>query len=136
MSLENQLKELVDINTQLRLSNELLESKCEALLEDLSIKEAQWTDKEEKLHAEVCVIMTIIMMYYMHTLISDTYLLGISNEFSALAPPTSSLGGVGGLALLPCVADKEAVGGEIPSVDSQGREEDGGIATSQPAAVS
>ena len=41
------------MNEELRDSSLLLQGKCETLLEDLSVKEAQWTQKEEKLYAEV-----------------------------------------------------------------------------------
>ena len=41
------------MNESLRESGLLLEGKCEALLEDLSIKEAQWSQKEDRLTAEV-----------------------------------------------------------------------------------
>ena len=40
-------------NQQLRDSNLLLQGKCETLLEDLSVKEARWTQREEQLKAEV-----------------------------------------------------------------------------------
>ncbi len=54
--LEKQLSELVDVNVKLRDSNLMLQGKCETLLEDLSIKEAKWSEKEDMLHSEVyCV---------------------------------------------------------------------------------
>ena len=51
--LEDQLSEVVDVNVKLRESNLMLQGKCETLLEDLSIKEAKWSEKEDMLHAEV-----------------------------------------------------------------------------------
>ena len=47
------VQELISMNESLRESNLLLQGKCEALLEDLSIKEARWTEREERLNAEV-----------------------------------------------------------------------------------
>ena len=41
------------MNESLRDSNLLLQGKCETLLEDLSVKEAQWSQKEDRLTAEV-----------------------------------------------------------------------------------
>ena len=51
--LTEKLERLVSANQQLRDSNLLLQGKCETLLEDLSIKEAQWSQREEELKAEV-----------------------------------------------------------------------------------
>lgn len=47
------MDELVCANVKLKESNLVLQGKCETLLEDLSVKEAQWTEKEDRLHAEV-----------------------------------------------------------------------------------
>ena len=58
-SLEKQLNELVDSNVQLRESNLILQGKCETLLEDLSIKEAKWSEKEDMLQAEVRTVLVI-----------------------------------------------------------------------------
>ena len=52
-ALEKQMQQLLSINSQLRESNLLLEGKCETLLEDLSVKEAQWSEKEDRLTTEV-----------------------------------------------------------------------------------
>ena len=52
-ALEKQLSELVDENVKLRESNLMLQGKCETLLEDLSVKEARWSEKEDMLHSEV-----------------------------------------------------------------------------------
>ena len=51
--LATQLTELVNTNVELRESNLIIQGKCETLLEDLSVKEAQWSQREERLHAEV-----------------------------------------------------------------------------------
>ena len=51
--LVGQLQDLVTANEGLRESNQLLQGKCEMLMEDLSVKEARWSDREEKLKAEV-----------------------------------------------------------------------------------
>ena len=48
-----QLSDIIDVNVQLRESNQLLQEKCEELVEDLSIKEAKWSEREEKLQSEV-----------------------------------------------------------------------------------
>ena len=51
--LTEKLEELLSANQQLRDSNLLLQGKCETLMEDLSVKEARWTEREEQLKAEV-----------------------------------------------------------------------------------
>ncbi len=51
--LKEKLGQLVSMNQRLRDSNLLLQGKCETLLEDLSIKEAKWTEREEELKNEV-----------------------------------------------------------------------------------
>ena len=61
-SLEKQLNELVDSNVQLRESNLILQGKCETLLEDLSIKEAKWSEKEDMLQAEVITVLVISVL--------------------------------------------------------------------------
>ena len=48
-----QLQDLVTANEELRENNLLLQGRCETLLEDLSVKEARWSDREEKLKTEV-----------------------------------------------------------------------------------
>jgi chromosome segregation ATPase len=56
-----QLSGLLDANVQLRESNLALQGKCETLLEDLSIKEARWSEREESLTAEVRNISLIYL---------------------------------------------------------------------------
>lgn len=51
--LTEKLEEVLSANQQLRDSHLLLQGKCETLLEDLSVKEARWTHREEQLKAEV-----------------------------------------------------------------------------------
>ena len=51
--LSEKLEDLLSVNQQLRDSNLLMQGKCETLLEDLSIKEARWTEREEQLKEEV-----------------------------------------------------------------------------------
>ena len=53
--LTEKLEELISANKALCDSNELLQGKCETLLEDLSVKEAKWSEREEMLTAEVKV---------------------------------------------------------------------------------
>ena len=53
LQLTEKLEEMLRVNQKLRESNSLLQGKCETLLEDLSVKEARWTEKEEALTAEV-----------------------------------------------------------------------------------
>lgn len=47
------LEEMIVANEDLRESNLLMQGKCETLLEDLSVKEAHWSKREEKLQIEV-----------------------------------------------------------------------------------
>ena len=42
-------------NEALRKGSLLLQEKSEALLEELSIKEAEWSQREDRLKEEVCV---------------------------------------------------------------------------------
>ena len=51
--LTEKLEDILSANQQLRDSNLLMQGKCETLLEDLSIKEARWTQREEQLKEEV-----------------------------------------------------------------------------------
>ena len=51
--LVEKLEDIVRTNKDLREANLLLQERCESLLEDLSIKEAQWSEREERLTAEV-----------------------------------------------------------------------------------
>lgn len=44
---------MIVANEDLRESNLLMQGKCETLLEDLSVKEAHWSEREEKLQIEV-----------------------------------------------------------------------------------
>ena len=53
IELARQLQGVVDANDELRESNVLLQDKCATLMENLSVKEARWSDREEKLKAEV-----------------------------------------------------------------------------------
>lgn len=47
------LEEMIVANEDLRESNLLMQGKCETLLEDLSVKEAHWSERKEKLQIEV-----------------------------------------------------------------------------------
>ena len=51
--LVEKLEDIVQTNKDLREANLLLQERCESLLEDLSIKEAQWSEREEQLTSEV-----------------------------------------------------------------------------------
>ena len=53
LELGRQLEGLMDANDDLREGNVLLQGKCTTLMEDLSVKEAKWSDREERLKAEV-----------------------------------------------------------------------------------
>ena len=53
VDLTGKLEDILSANQQLRDSNLLMQGKCETLLEDLSIKEARWTQREEQLKEEV-----------------------------------------------------------------------------------
>ena len=44
---------MVVVNAQLASCNSLLRSKCDRLLEQLSVKEARWSHREEKLQLQV-----------------------------------------------------------------------------------
>ena len=50
IELARQLQGVVDANDELRESNVLLQDKCATLMENLSVKEARWSDREEKLN--------------------------------------------------------------------------------------
>ncbi len=54
ITLKTRLNELTEANVRLQESHLVLQGKCDTLLEDLSIKEARWSEKEDMLHAEVC----------------------------------------------------------------------------------
>ena len=56
--LTNQIQEVLDCNEGLRKSSLLLQERSQALLEELSLKEAEWSQREDKLKAEVsnCLI--------------------------------------------------------------------------------
>lgn len=49
----DKITELISANDALRACNFALEGNCKSLLEDLSIKEAQWSQKEESLKHEI-----------------------------------------------------------------------------------
>ena len=51
--LASNISDLIEVNKELRESNLILQGKCETLLEDLSVKEAQWAEREDRLHGEV-----------------------------------------------------------------------------------
>ncbi len=51
--LSNQLAKVLASNEALRKGSLLLQEKSEALLEELSIKEIEWTEREDRLKAEV-----------------------------------------------------------------------------------
>lgn len=53
--LSEKLEDILSVNQKLRGSNLLLQGKCETLLDDLSLKEARWTQREDSLKAEVSV---------------------------------------------------------------------------------
>ena len=79
-ALEKQMQQLISINSQLRESNLLLEGKCETLLEDLSVKEAQWSEREDRLTAEVSAYLPCevgsIKILVLSTLMLDSTNLG------------------------------------------------------------
>ena len=58
--LTEKLEELLTANQQLRDSNLVLQGKCETLFDDLSVKEAQWSQREEELKAEVHVWLELM----------------------------------------------------------------------------
>ena len=62
--LRETLGQLVTMNQRLRDSNLLLQAKCEGLLEDLSIKEARWTEREEALKNEVRINGSKMMLIF------------------------------------------------------------------------
>jgi hypothetical protein len=51
--LSHRLDEVLALNEALRSGSILLQEKSEALLEELSIKEAEWSQREDRLKAEV-----------------------------------------------------------------------------------
>ena len=51
--LSEKLEDVLTVNHKLRGSNLLLQGKCETLLDDLSVKEARWTQREDAFKAEV-----------------------------------------------------------------------------------
>lgn len=51
--LQDQLDGVVVANAQLASCNQLLRSKCDQLLEQLSVKEAKWSQREEELQLQV-----------------------------------------------------------------------------------
>lgn len=53
--LQGQLDGVVVANAQLTSCNSLLRSKCDQMLEELSVKEAKWSHYEEQLQLQVSV---------------------------------------------------------------------------------
>ena len=51
--LDLKMEELIAANALLRECNEMMQGKCEGLVEDLSVKEALWSEREETFKAEV-----------------------------------------------------------------------------------
>ena len=51
--LQSQLDGVIVANAQLASCNSLLRSKCDQLLEQLSVKEAHWSHREEELQLQV-----------------------------------------------------------------------------------
>ena len=51
--LSSHLQEVLSSNEALRKGSALLQDKSEALLEELSLKEAEWSQREDRLKAEV-----------------------------------------------------------------------------------
>ena len=51
--LMDKVVELITANDALRACNAALESNCKGLMEELSIKETQWSEREESLKHEV-----------------------------------------------------------------------------------
>ena len=54
-NLSSRLEAVLMSNEALRKGSALLQEKSEALLEELSIKEAEWSQREDRLKAEVSV---------------------------------------------------------------------------------
>lgn len=59
--LVEKLEDIVKTNKDLREANLLLQERCDSLLEDLSIKEAQWSEKEEQMIAEVIYMILYVI---------------------------------------------------------------------------
>lgn len=51
--LDLKMEELIAANALLRECNEMMQGKCEGLVEDLSVKEALWSEREETFKAEI-----------------------------------------------------------------------------------
>ena len=51
--LTNRIQEVLESNERLRNGSLLLQERAEALLEELSLKEAEWSQTEDRLKAEV-----------------------------------------------------------------------------------
>jgi len=51
--LQDQLDGVLVANAQLASCNQLLRNKCDQLLEQLSVKEAKWSQREEELQLQV-----------------------------------------------------------------------------------
>jgi len=59
--LQGQLDGVMVANAQLTSCNSLLRSKCDDMLEQLSVKEAQWSHREEELQLQVGLLVECIM---------------------------------------------------------------------------
>ena len=59
--LSEKLEEIIATNEKLRESNLLMQGRCETLLEDLSVKEAQWSKKEERLKMEASFFLLFLL---------------------------------------------------------------------------
>ena len=62
--LQSQLDGVVVANAQLASCNSLLRSKCDQMLEQLSVKEAKWSHYEEQLQLQVSVTCRWVGLYY------------------------------------------------------------------------
>ena len=67
--LSHHLEEVLTSNEALRKGSTLLQEKSEALLEELSIKEAEWSQKEDRLKEEVYkfeIVQISVMVPHAH----------------------------------------------------------------------
>lgn len=62
--LQGQLDGVVVANAQLASCNSLLRSKCDQMLEQLSVKEAKWSHYEEQLQLQVSVTCIWVGLNY------------------------------------------------------------------------
>ena len=56
------LEEMITSNDKLREANAVLQTRCKTLLEDLSIKEAERIEREEKLTKEVSIYSKVYVL--------------------------------------------------------------------------